>query len=126
MGGSNPINDAVGIAGAPFTNGAALALLGRDVPVQNSFNDIGGAKNAASNAKTAAAEQAAQTASLNQQLLEQPKQISPDNFLATKNRLLNNMRLGLASTITSGAGTPSPVLSAPALTGAPGKKTLGS
>ncbi len=90
------------------------------------MHDIGGAANAASNAKTAATEQATQAAGLQAQLLQQPKQISPDNFLATKNRMLNNMRLGLASTITSGAGTPSPVLSAPALTGAPGKKTLGS
>ncbi len=126
MGGSNPVNDAIGVGLAPFTAGTSLALLNRKGSVLDSMNDIGGAANAASNAKTAQSEQASQSAALQTQLLEQPKQISPDNFLATKTRMLANMRLGLASTITGGAGTPSPVLSTPALSGASGKKTLGS
>ncbi len=91
------------------------------------FADPGGAKNAASNMQTANAEQAQKAAELTTTLLEQPKQISPDNFLATKTRMLANMRLGLASTITgAGGGAPAPTLSAPALTGATGKNKLGS
>lgn len=73
-----------------------------------------------------AADQAKQAAALQAQLLNQPKQISPDNFLAMKNKMLTSMRLGLASTMTAGAGTPSPVLSTPALLGANGKNKLGS
>lgn len=118
MGGANPGDVAGGVLGGGL--GYALSRIAK-----GGLNDIGGAANAASNMKTASQEQAAQAAGLQQTLLEQPKQISPDNFLANKNRMLNNMRLGLASTITSGAGTPSPVLSAPALSGN-GKKTLGS
>lgn len=133
------IGAALGVALAPFTGGTSLALgagtlglLGAGAGAAGgkvfgkTFNDIGGADNAASNMKTANAEQAAKAAGLQQQLLEQPKQISPDNFLAQKNRLLANMRLGLASTITGSGGSPSPVLSAPALTGAVGKTKLGA
>lgn len=98
--------------------------LGAAVP--RTFTDVGGQKYAAGEAKTAAADQASQAASLEQKILEQPKQISPDNFLANKNRMLKNMRLGLASTITNGAGTPSPVLSAPSLSGSMGNNKLGS
>ena len=116
------------MGGGGGIGGSLGSLLNEDGRVLDlsAFKDIGGANNAASNANTAASQQASQSASLQQQLLQQPQNVSPDNFLATKNRMLTNMRLGLASTITSGAGTPSPVLSAPALTGAPGKKTLGS
>lgn len=71
--------------------------------------------------------QAAQAAQLEQLTLQQPKNISPDNFLASKTNALANLRLGLASTITGAGGAPSPVLSAPSLTGnGPGKTKLGS
>lgn len=73
------------------------------------------------------ADQAAQAAQLEQQTLEQPKMISPDNFLATKAKQLANLRLGLASTITPGAsGAPSAVISSPSLTAnGPGKNKMG-
>ena len=89
--------------------------------------DIGGAKYAAGEQAKAGAEQAAQAAQLEQLTLQQPKSISPDNFLSNKANALANLRLGLASTITGAGGAPSAVLSAPALTGSgPGKNKLGS
>ena len=52
------------------------------------------------------------------QTAQQPKQITPDNFLANKNAQLNKLRLGFASTM-SGAGS----LALPANPG--GKAKLG-
>ena len=76
---------------------------------------------------TAGETQAAQAAKLETLTLQQPKQISPDNFLASKTNALANLRLGLASTMTGAGGAPSPVLSAPALSAAgSGKTKLGS
>jgi hypothetical protein len=123
MGGSNPIEDA-GIALAPFTGVTSLLASGA---ATGAFNDIGGAKNAASNMQTAESEQAGQAAALETLTLQQPKTISPDNFLASKTNALANLRLGLASTVTGAGGAPSAVLSAPSLTGSgPGKNKLGS
>jgi hypothetical protein len=71
-------------------------------------------------------EQAAQAATLQNELLQAPKQIAPDNFLATQASQLAKLRLGLASTITTGAGgAPPPVLSAPSLTAGGGKTKTG-
>jgi len=71
------------------------------------------------------ADQAHRAGELQTQLLQQPKQVSPDNFLATKAKELANLRLGLASTITGG-GAGGAVLSSPSLTGnGPGKVKLG-
>lgn len=47
----------------------------------------------------------ADAAKLKKEMLEQPKKIQSDNFLAYKNKQLNKLRLGMASTIT-GAGSP--------------------
>ena len=54
--------------------------------------------------QAASEKQAADAAALKKQMLEQPKQTTPDNFLANKNKQLNTLRMGLASTIT-GAGS---------------------
>ncbi len=98
--------------------------------IARSVNDPGGAKNTASNAATAQSEseirQSGQAASLQQTLLTQPKNITPDNFLATKSAQLANLRLGLASTITGASGTPGAVLGSTSLSGnGPGKTKLG-
>ncbi len=122
--------------------GAASALqgIGNNTSVLQKFINLGTlglatgltapgrAANAASQAlATAENNQAAQAAQLEQQTLEQPKMISPDNFLATKTQALANLRLGLASTTTGAGGAPSAVLSTPALTAAgQGKTKLGS
>lgn len=85
------------------------------------------ADSASNNLAEAQKTQAAQAAQLETLTLQQPKNISPDNFLASKTNALANLRLGLASTITGAGGAPSPVLSAPSLTGnGPGKTKLGS
>jgi aspartate/tyrosine/aromatic aminotransferase len=55
-------------------------------------------------ANKALADQADQAKALQIQTLQQPKQITPDNFLANKNAQLNKLRLGFASTM-SGAGS---------------------
>lgn len=76
-------------------------------------------------ADKAAADQAKAAADIQHNLLIQPKQVTPDNFLANKASQLANLRLGMASTIV-GSGKSS-AAGAPTLTGDyPGKKTLGS
>ena len=70
-------------------------------------------------------EQRTEAAAMQKTLLEQPKNISPDNFLANKASQLANLRLGLASTVTGMPGVPSPVLSSPSLTAGGGKTKLG-
>lgn len=72
------------------------------------------------------AQQQAQATQLQNQLLQQPKNISPDNFLATKASQLARLRLGMASTITGAGGAPSAVLTSPSLNAASaGKSKLG-
>lgn len=84
--------------------------------------DIGGKYNDASNKKNADAAAAEQAATLQNTLLQRPKDITPDNFLSTKAAQLANLRLGLASTITS----PGATLSSPSLNAnSPGKTKLG-
>ena len=69
--------------------------------------------------------QADQAAQMNRNLLQQPKVIAPDNFLATKASQLAKLRLGLASTMT--IGSPSATLSVPSLQAAgTGKNKLGA
>ena len=73
------------------------------------------------------AQQQQQATALQNQLLQTPKAISPDNFLATKASQLAKLRLGLASTITGTGGSPSPVLSSPTLQpGGQGNQKLGA
>ena len=101
-----------------------LDTLGAATAVTAPGREAAASQKALSDAGTA---QAAQAANLEQLTLQQPKNISPDNFLASKTNALANLRLGLASTITGAGGAPSPVLSAPSLTGnGPGKTKLGS
>lgn len=59
--------------------------------------------------------QGQQAKDLQTQILEQPKKVAPDDILAKKNKMLNAMRLGIASTMT-GAGMGA---------GAGGKQKLG-
>lgn len=61
-------------------------------------------------------EQQAKAAALQQQIESQPKVVRPDDFLARKNKALQSMRLGLASTM-SPTGFKSPSLGAPSLGG---------
>lgn len=83
-------------------------------------------RDAAAAADAASRRQADQAADVQKNLLLQPKQITPDNFLASKAAQLANLRLGLASTMTGAGGAPGAVLSAPSLTGNyPGKAKLG-
>jgi hypothetical protein len=76
------------------------------------------AKQATDATNKATADQAEAAKQLQIQTLQQPKQITPDNFLANKNAQLNKLRLGFASTM-SGAGS----LALPANPG--GKAKLG-
>lgn len=76
-------------------------------------------------AAKAAAAQSAAAEDAKHQLLIQPKQVTPDNFLANKATQLANLRLGMASTIVGSGKTAA--AATPSLTGDyPGKKTLGS
>lgn len=89
--------------------------------VARGANDPGGAKNTASNALTAQNEsinrQNAQAADIQKTMLMQPKNITPDNFLATKSAQLANLRLGLAGTVTGAGSAPGAVLGSTSLTG---------
>lgn len=78
-------------------------------------------------AEAAQQEQSRQAAALQDKLLQQPKQIAPDNFLAMKNKMLLALRGGMAGNLPAAGGAPSAVLSAPSLTGnGGGKPRLGS
>lgn len=142
MGGaiSGPVNKInSSISGIPIIGKAADALL-RITPVgvamnvaadiDRSVTDPGGAKNTASNAQTAQnqalTDQQTQAASLQKTLLTQPKNITPDNFLANKAAQLAGLRLGIAGTVTGAGGAPGPILGSTSLTGNyPGKVKLG-
>ena len=121
------INFAADRAGVSRSNG--LVAAGNFGSLDRWSRDIGGAANAASNAKTketlATNAQAAQAADIKNTLLTQPKNITPDNFLANKASQLAGLRLGLAGTISSG-GAPGATLGSTSLTGNyPGKPKLG-
>ena len=51
--------------------------------------------------QVSAAKQAADAEALRKQMLEQPKKVAPDDILASKNKMLNTMRMGMASTMTA-------------------------
>ena len=109
---------------------APTALLNGAADIDRSVQDPGGAKNTASNALTAQnqalSQQRGDAAALNNTLLTQPKNITPDNFLANKASQLANLKLGLAGTMTGAGGAPGAVLGSTSLTGNyPGKQKLG-
>ena len=66
-------------------------------------------KKASEEQKALSAQQAASAEKLRVETLQQPKQISSDNFLSNKASQLSKLRLGLSSTIT-GAGNNTPSL----------------
>lgn len=101
------------------------ALSSASAPL-NSLTGVTAARQAQSALLSSQQAQNTQSSLAQQQLLETPKNISPDNFLALKNQQLANLKLGLASTITGGGGTPSAVLSRPSLqAGGQGKTKYG-
>lgn len=111
IGFSNPVSAALS-TGA----GAARTVQGLSTPAQT----------ARDSAEVLANEQMADANKMRTQLLQTPKNIAPDNFLADKNRQLANLRLGLASTVTGAGGAPSAVLSSASLASAGyGKSKLG-
>lgn len=69
--------------------------------------------------------QAQEAHRLQEEMARKPKMVAPDDFLANKSKQLQNMRLGLAQTITGASSAPAPVLSTPALSGT-GKNKLGA
>lgn len=117
---NSPTGKTLGYVAAPFTGGASLLA----APVaRGAYNDVGGAKNAASNATTAAKVTSDAAAAAEQKLALQPQLTPSDNFLAIKNRTLQNMRLGLQSYVGGSAGAATPSLTAPSLSG---KSKLGA
>lgn len=114
--------------GVNYANPVGLTInaakgIDRGVAGQESANRAPGEARAA--AEKAKAAQAAQAADIKQNMLIQPKQVTPDNFLANKANQLANLRLGMASTIVGSAKAPG--AAGASLTGDyPGKKTLGS
>lgn len=114
--------------------GKALGAFNAAQPVNVAARSVAGFQTLANAPRDAAnmmaqqqREQQAQAAAAEQRLLQQPRQIAPDNFLSTKNKMLQNMRLGLFASLPGSGGAPPPVLSAPSLTGnGPGKVKLGS
>lgn len=124
------LDQAGGDVGKFFKTGA-----GSWDPISKSITGLGTYMNQGADAATRATQtQQAATNSANanannlaEQQLLQPKTITPDNFLADKMKQIQNLRLGLASTISSSGGAPAGALSAPSLSGSsPGKRTLGS
>lgn len=111
----NPVGWSVNLAKG-IDRGVAGVESGRRAP--------GEARDAAEKARQ---DQAAKAAEIQHNLLIQPKQVTPDNFLANKASQLANLRLGMASTVVGSAKGSGAVAAAPTLTGDyPGKKTLGS
>jgi hypothetical protein len=109
--------------------GLAGAGIGAGVGATTGYgleNSAQAATNAKNSANTATQQQQSQATALQNQLLQTPKQIAPDNFLATKAAALTNMRLGLASTITGPGGMGTGVLTSPSLQPGAGKTKLGS
>lgn len=80
-------------------------------------------KDAADAAAAAQREQNRLAAEAEAKMKIQPKKVASDDFLANKNRMLQNMRLGLMSSVGGTAGAAAPSLSAPSLTG---KSKLGA
>lgn len=118
------------ISGIPYVGNAASKILNVSPPgmVANAAaltdRTIEGAKTLQNAPRDAAAQVAAAqktqsdaAAAAAQQLALQPKMTASDNFLAIKNRTLQNMRLGLQSTVGGSAGAATPSLSAPSLSG---------
>lgn len=124
-----------GMIATGLTGGAAAPLMLGAIGVGASAGAATGgaidAKKAAdrNTSETSAAieDQRKQSDQLKSTLLQTPKQVSPDNYLAMKSKELNRLRLGLASTITGASNSPAPTLSSPTLTASgTGKNTLGA
>lgn len=49
--------------------------------------------------------QDADAARLKLDMLQQPKKVAPDDFMARKNKSLNALRMGMASTMTGAGGS---------------------
>lgn len=80
-------------------------------------------RDAARASAAAMSEQNRLAAEAEKKLALQPKKTASDDFLANKNKMLQNMRLGLMSSVGGTAGAAAPSLSAPSLTG---KSKLGA
>lgn len=113
------------------TGGAALPLMLGGLALGGGMGAQAGATSAAEKTATNQAnalgqQQLTESQTLQEQLLSQPQNIAPDNFLALKANSLANLRLGLASTMTGAGGSPSPTLSSPSLQpAAQGKTKMG-
>lgn len=116
----------MGAAGVALAVPAIMAIVGGGTAA--TLNQAKQQQKGLENAmETQKAQQLRMSEQAQKDLLQKPKQVSPDNFLAIKSRNLANLRLGLASTMTGGGGLPSPVLSAPSLIpGGGGKSKLGA
>ena len=80
-------------------------------------------KEAAKIAADSASEQSRLASEATARMAIQPKKTASDNFLSNKNKMLQNMRLGLMSSVGGSTGAVSPSLAAPSLGG---KSKLGS
>lgn len=100
----------------------AVAITGRTVAGLNTP-----AKTIADSMSVLQGQQLAAAQKAEQDMLQQPRQVAPDNFLEAKSRAISGLRAGILSTITGAGGTPSPLVYSPALAGAgPGKTKLGA
>lgn len=123
--GSGKIGQNVGNAAKNFavTNANQYALAA-GVRAGAGARTIANAPKDAANATAAAlAEQNRLAAEAEAKMKLQPKKTASDDFLANKNKMLQNMRLGLMSSVGGTAGAAAPSLSAPSLTG---KSKLGA
>src|SRR5580765_4694377 len=122
--------DAAGVMFAAPTGGLSLGL-GPDTQRASPFNlvkptldnvtGVTAAKQARDSMNASLAYSQANAAEMQKQMLSAPKTMTPDNFLAMKNKELMNLRLGISSTIRGG-GASSPTVSTPVLAaGGPGK-----
>lgn len=114
--------DAGLILSTPFLGPAGFYAGASDLGLQAGKRTAAGmntpAKTAADNLSVQQKLQSEQAAKMETDLAQQPKNVSPDNFLANKAKMLQNMRLGLASTISgAGGNSAAPTLSSPSLTG---------
>jgi hypothetical protein len=98
------------IFSALTTTGAAIDTHRQRVIANNRATDQ--ANQAADAQRKQEATQKAQAEQLRIDTLQQPKQVTPDNFMAQKSKKLAQLRLGMGSTVTD-AGNP-PLQPAPA------------
>ena len=112
MGSASQAVNIASVALAPFTMGTSLLA----IPAKSAYQQTLASRNQRAAQATDVQRQQEESQRRQMQLLQQPKQVAPQDFLAMREKQLRTMKIGLASTISGAGGAPAPTLSAPSLT----------